>query len=139
MISSLTTKSMKYQCCWFSFYFFEHSKLTPLTLPYPVFLHFLDSLWPIESIKIIDESICIFGNLEYPLTKSSFLDTSSTPVTGIESCHFFVGESRLTTRAIVNRKILLIGKSSLEKLQKNPLSPLVIFWTRRIYHTIPII
>ena len=38
---------------------FLHLELTPLTLAYPVALHLLDPVGPVETIEIIDESICI--------------------------------------------------------------------------------
>lgn len=118
---------------------FSHLEFAPFTLPYPILLHLFDAFWPIKSFKIINQSICIFCNLEYPLTKSPFLDTGSTSITSIESGHFFIRKTCFTAWTIVYRKILLIGKSSLEKLKKYPLCPLIIFWICRIYHTIPII
>lgn len=139
ILLTISSKSMQDQSGWLSFYFFYHSKFTPLTLPDPVFLHLFDAFWPIKSFKIINQSICIFCNLEYPLTKSPFLDTGSTSITSIESGHFFIRKTCFTAWTIVYRKILLIGKSSLEKLKKYPLCPLIIFWICRIYHTIPII
>lgn len=118
---------------------FSHLKFTSFTLPYPVLLHFFYSLWPIESVKIINKSVCIFCNLEYPLPECLFLHTSSTSITSIECCHFFIRKSCFTAWTIVNWKILLIGKSFFEKLEKNPLCPLIILWIGCIYHTIPIV
>jgi len=52
---------------------------------------------------------------------------------------FFIGESCLTARTVVDREILLIGESLFEELEKDPLSPAVIVRICRIDHPRPVI
>lgn len=102
-------------------------------------MHFLDPLWPVETIEVRDETICVLRDFEYPLTDRATLDTRPTSITGIIREDFFIRESSLTRWTVVDREVLLVGESSTEKLEKYPLSPLIVLWIGRIDHTIPVI
>ncbi len=103
----------------------------------PVFLGNLNLLDVIDLIQIVNQLLCILGNLEHPLAFNLTDNLASAALTYTVN-NLFVGKTDLTGGTPVNRHLRLIRKSLLEKLQENPLRPLIVPGIGGIYLSAPV-
>lgn len=116
-----------------------HLYFTSLTSSDPFSLHIFDSFWPIHIINIFFESVCVFGDREYPLSEFFLFYGSSTSFMRSIIENFFICDSCHTFWTKVDRKVLLIRKSCFKHFCKDPLRPFKIFWICGIYFSVPIV
>ena len=91
----------------------------------PVSLLSLNSVGIINQIKVVNKSVGILGDFEHPLRFNSVNNLAAAALAHAVD-NFLVSENALTRGTPVNVHFLLIGKSVLKELNKNPLSPLVV-------------
>ncbi|MBA7668878.1 hypothetical protein ES703_76996 [subsurface metagenome] len=108
------------------------------TLTYPVSLHHLYPLRPVNAI-MLHKLISILDNAKEPLLQISLTDRCPTALTEAPTYHLFVSQHCLTARAPVNRSPTPISQTSLIQLQKEPLCPLIVIRQAGNHLTAPVI
>ena len=104
----------------------------------PVGLHLLYLLRPVQFVQIIQQTVCIFGDLQHPLTQI-FLGYLGAAALTFSVDHFFVGQSGFTGRTPVNGELLFIGQSLFKHFDKNPLGPFIEIRICGVHFHIPVI
>ena len=104
----------------------------------PLGLHLLYLLRPVQLVQIIQKTIRIGRDLQHPLTQVLLRHRRTAALT-LAVHYLLIGETGLTAGAPVDGEFLLIGKTLLEHLHKNPLGPLVELRIRGIQLHIPVI
>src|SRR3989344_2973900 len=92
---------------------------------YPVFLRLLYLLRPVEGVEVLDEALRIVGYLDIPLKHLLLHDLAVAPLT-LTVYHLLVGEHSLVFRTPIDRGLLAVNQARFEKLQEEPLRPLVV-------------
>ena len=103
----------------------------------PVFLLGLDALDIVNIVQIINQTLCVFGNLEHPLALI-LADNLAAAALANAVDNFFIRQYTLTAGAPVDCHFLLVCQSLLEQLQENPLCPLVVARVRGVDFTVPV-
>ena len=104
----------------------------------PVCLHLLDLLRPVQLVQIVQETLRVGCDLQHPLAEV-LLCHLCTAALAFSVDNLLVGKACLTGGAPVDGELLLIGKSRLEHLHKDPLGPLVIVRVCRIDLQVPVV
>ena len=112
--------------------------LSTVGLTDPVCLHLLNLLRPVQFVQVVQKSLCIFGNLEHPLTEVLLCYFRTAALT-FSIDNFLVCKSGLTGRAPVDRELFLVSKAGLKHLYKNPLSPFVEVRVCRVDLSVPVV
>jgi len=109
-----------------------------LAAPYPVALHGLNRLGPVQAVQIIQQPVRIRGNFEYPLPYafSGYLCAAAFAASVL---YFFVGQAGFAGRAPVDGRVGFVCKSLFEQLDEYPLCPFVIVFFAGGYFPVPII
>src|SRR3989338_3668763 len=104
-----------------------------LGFPYPIFLRDLYFRVPIDFLDILQEPLCIVSNFEKPLFKFALFDGRTAPLAFAcpEPCrgardYLFVRKYSFTRWTPIDRGFFPICEPVVKKLDKNPLSPLVV-------------
>src|SRR3989338_5920858 len=92
---------------------------------YPVFLRLLYFLRPVEGVKVAYEALRIVGNFDIPL-KHLLLDYFAVAALTLAVYHLLVGEHGFILGAPIYRGLFAVDQPRLEKLQEEPLRPLVV-------------
>jgi hypothetical protein len=104
----------------------------------PVPLHCLDALWPIEFLKVFQESVGIGCDLQHPLAhQPPFNGFAGLDIFAVFD--LFVGQNRTLRRTPVHCDLGLIGKAALEQFQEDPLRPSNKIWVGGSEFAAPII
>ena len=96
-----------------------------LASAYPVPLHSLYCLGPVQKVKVLQKPVGICCNLEHPLAYV-LAHYSSTAALALALFDLFVGKTGLAGRTEVYRLLRLVSKSFFVQFKENPLSPLIV-------------
>ena len=103
----------------------------------PVLLLELDALGIIDQIEIVDQAVGVLGDTQHPLALDAADDfTAAALAYAIDD--LFVRQNALAGGTPVDRHLLFVGKIMLEKLEEDPLRPLVIVGVGGIDLTAPV-
>ena len=88
----------------------------------PVALHRLDALRPVEPLQIFQQAVGIGRYLQHPLPHQPlFHGIAGLDILAV--LHLLVGEHRSLVGAPVHRHFRLVGQSTLEQFEEDPLRP----------------
>ena len=112
--------------------FFRHARVVKgkgyfrsLASAYPVALHDLNALRPVDAVEI-HQFIGVFGDAEEPLFKVAAGNRGITSLAETAIQHLLVGEHRLALGTPVHRSFATIGQAGFVQLQEKPLRPFVV-------------
>lgn len=104
----------------------------------PMALHGFDAFGPIEFVEVIEQALCVGGNLEHPLFHHAAFDRIACfDIDAIFD--FFVGEDGALGRTPIDGDFGLISESLFVKLEEDPLGELVVVGIGGVDFAIPII
>ncbi len=90
----------------------------------PVALHDLDVLGPLDRVEVLEQPVGVVGDAKEPLRELADLDERAGPLAAAV-LDLLVGEHGLLDGVPVDRRLLLVGQTTLEELEEDPLRPAV--------------
>ena len=93
---------------------------------------------PIDPVQVVQESLSVLGDLEKPLVQVSLRHLSGTALAAAVD-DLLIRQNSLAGRAPVHRRLSAFGQTGFEKLQEDPLGPLVVFRLGDIDDAIPVV
>ncbi len=105
---------------------------------YPVFLHFLGALGPVQLVNAGQQAFGVFGDFQHPLAHGLAYHRVVAHL-GMAVDDLLVGQHRAQLRTPVHRLFRLIGQAFLIELGEYPLRPLVVFWVGGVDLAVPVV
>ena len=112
--------------------------LSTVRLADPVGLHLLYLLRPVQLVQVVQQAVCVRGDLQHPLTQI-LLGNRSAAALAAAVDHFLICQTGLTGRTPVDGELLFIRQALFEHLYKNPLGPLIELRICCIHFHIPVV
>ena len=105
---------------------------------YPVPLHELDRLRPVQAVQVREEALGIGGDLQNPLADALTGNGGSAAFT-LAVLHFLIGQARLAGGAPVNGALRFIGQALFEEFEEYPLGPAVVIPAGGVHFPVPVV
>ena len=103
----------------------------------PVLLLSTDVLREVDLVESFKELVRIFGYAQIP-DFLFFLDDIAVADITFATLAVFIGEDDLAVRAVIDESLVSVCETVLEKLQEDPLRPLVIIRICRVDNAVPV-
>ena len=113
------------------------AKLCAHRTPDPVGLGLERRVGPVDVLKVAEQSFRVIGDPEEPLPNEPLFDCGAAAL-ALSHYDLLVGKHRHARRAPVDRRLLLLREPPLEKLEEEPLGPLVVGGIGRIHRVVPV-
>ena len=103
----------------------------------PVALLGLDTVDVIHLVQVIDQAVCVSGDLQHPLALHA-LHNGAAAALAHAVYNFLVGQNDLAAGAVVDGGSLFISQTVLVQLQEDPLGPLVVLGVGGVDLAVPV-